>query len=71
VSWDWTPAELIDRLGGGMYSWTWSVDEDTRLRAADDVRAWATAEFGSLDTRQTGHGEIRYRAYDLPGASNA
>jgi hypothetical protein len=61
-----TLAELIDRLGDGIYSWTWSVDEDTRRRAANDLRAWAAAEFGPLDAPREGYGEIRYRAYDVP-----
>lgn len=61
-----TLSELLDRLGGGLYSWTWSVDEDTRLRAADEVRAWAAGEFGPLDAPRERTGEIRYRAYDLP-----
>jgi SAM-dependent methyltransferase len=66
-----TLAELIDRLGDGIYSWTWSLDEDTRRRAADDLRAWASEEYGPLDAPREGHGEIRYRAYDLPGAFGA
>ena len=61
-----TLAELIDRLVDGIYSWTWGVDEATRRRAAEDVRVWAAAEYGPLDAPRARHGEIRYRAYDVP-----
>jgi SAM-dependent methyltransferase len=71
LAWEATVAEFIDRLGDGIYSWTWGVDEATRLRAADDVRAWASSEYGPLDSPRTGEAEIRYRAYDLPVASTA
>jgi SAM-dependent methyltransferase len=67
LTWESPLAELIDRLESGTYSWTWGADEDTRLRAADETRQWATAEYGPLDAPRTGHGEIQYRAYDLPG----
>jgi SAM-dependent methyltransferase len=70
LTWDSTLSELIDRLGAGIYSWTWSLDEDTRLRAADEVRVWAVGEFGALDQPSEGHGEIRYRAYDVPDHAN-
>jgi SAM-dependent methyltransferase len=62
-------AEHIDRLEAGLYSWTWGIDDATRRDAADDVRAWASAEIAPLDVPQRRSGEIRYRAYDLPGAS--
>jgi SAM-dependent methyltransferase len=64
-----TLAEHIDRLEAGLYSWTWGIDDATRRDAADDVRAWASAEIGPLDVPQRRFGEIRYRAYDLPGVS--
>src|SRR5262249_30088248 len=70
LPWEGTLAELIDRLGNGISSWTWSVDEATRRRAADDVRAWAAAEYDPLDGPRTWNVEIRYRAYDLPGDPN-
>ena len=62
-------AEHIDRLEQGLYSWTWGIDEATRRRAADDVRAWASQEFGPLDEPLRRSSEIRYRAYDVPGGS--
>jgi SAM-dependent methyltransferase len=70
VTWEWTLAELVDRLGDGIYSWTWGVDEAARRRAADEVRAWAASEYGPLDALREQHGEIRYRAYDLPDRAN-
>jgi hypothetical protein len=71
ITWRGTLAELIDRLGAGIYSWTWGIDEAIRRRAADEVREWAAAEFGPLDARRERSGEIRYRAYDLPDAAHA
>jgi SAM-dependent methyltransferase len=59
-------AEHLDRLEQGLYSWTWGIDESTRRRAAGDVRAWASEEFGPLDAPLRRSSEIRYRAYDLP-----
>jgi SAM-dependent methyltransferase len=70
-TWEGTLAEFIDRMGNGIYSWTWSADEATRQRAADEVRTWAVAEYGPLDEQRTGEVEIVYRAYDLPAGSTA
>jgi SAM-dependent methyltransferase len=64
-----TLAEHIDRLEAGLYSWTWGIDDAIRRDAAGDVRAWAAAEIAPLDVPQLRSGEIRYRAYDVPGAS--
>jgi SAM-dependent methyltransferase len=60
-------AECIDRLEQGFYSWTWPVPEATRRSAAAETRAWAVAEFGSLDAPRAVRSHIGYRAYDLPG----
>jgi SAM-dependent methyltransferase len=70
VTWEGTLAELIDRLADGIYSWTWGVEEATRLRAADHVREWAAVEYGPLDALRARHGEIRYRAYDVPDVAS-
>ena len=59
--------EAIQRMADGLYSFTWSADEDTRRRAADAVREWARAELGPLDEPRERTWTVRWRAYDLPG----
>ncbi len=59
---------LIQLLEGGVFSFTWRLDEDARRAAADGVRRWATARFGPpgvTEPRATSR-LISWRAFDLP-----
>ena len=54
--------ELLER---GIYSVTWGLDEAARVAAAQELRGWATHEYGSLsEPRQTEATHV-WRAYDL------
>jgi len=57
--------DFMDALRDGFFSWTWSMPEEVRLRAATEVRAWAEARFGPLDQIPRHEHEIVWRAYDL------
>ena len=61
-----TATALIDALEANYYSWTWPLDDTTRIRAAERTRAWATAEFGSLEDAHSVEASISWRAYHLP-----
>ena len=56
---------LIDRLENGIYSFTWSLDEDVRKSAAAATRSWAATKFGSLEWVRAHVHAIEYRAYDV------
>jgi hypothetical protein len=57
---------LLDVIESNQFSWTWTLDEATRARAAATTREWARAEFGSLEHVLPVTTEIAWRAYDLP-----
>ena len=61
---------LIASFERGDYSYTWRMDDETRRRAAREVRAWARATCGSLDKLRPTSSTIAWRAYDLPGAGS-
>ena len=60
----------IASLERGDFSYTWRLDDETRRRAAGEVRAWARATYGSLDKLRPTSSAITWRAYDLPGAGS-
>lgn len=62
-----TLREMIDRLKGGLYSFTWRVDEAAREQGAVAAAAVAEERYGSLDEARDFPEEMRWRAYDLPG----
>jgi ubiquinone/menaquinone biosynthesis C-methylase UbiE len=66
-----TIAEQLRQLADGVFSFTWSVDEDTRRRAADLAGRWAKERFGSLTRPRRTRGKISWLAFDLPRASGA
>ena len=57
--------DFMDALRDGFFSWTWSMPEEIRVRAAHEVRAWAEARFGPLDRIPRHEHEIVWRVYDL------
>jgi hypothetical protein len=61
-----TAGALIDGLEANHYSWTWSLDDETRRRAAERTRAWVSEEFGPLDEAHAVAASIDWRAYHLP-----
>lgn len=61
-----TIAQQVRQLADGIFSFTWSVDERTRRRAAERVGRWAEGRFGSLTRPRRTRGTISWRAFDLP-----
>ena len=61
-----TAAALIDGLEANHYSWTWSLDDATRCRAAEGTRAWVAEQFGPLDEAHPVAASVNWRAYHLP-----
>ena len=57
---------FIDGIRDNLYSWTWGVAEDDRLRAQEEVRRWAAERFGDLDAPRPYERATRWRAYDIP-----
>jgi SAM-dependent methyltransferase len=62
-----TLRETIDRLRGGLYSFTWAATDAARDRGADAAEQLARKKYGSLDEPREFTQEMRWRAYDLPG----
>ncbi|MDQ3645805.1 MAG: methyltransferase domain-containing protein [Actinomycetota bacterium] len=60
-----TAEEVIKRLEDGWYSFTWSLDDPARRRAADATRKWAVARYGRLDRAVPSEYVIEWRCYDL------
>jgi SAM-dependent methyltransferase len=58
--------ELVDRIEEGQYSFTWGVDEATRVRAARAVREWLVTEHGALGEVHDKLWIVSWRVYDLP-----
>ena len=56
----------LQLLRGNVFSWTWQLDDATRNRAADAVRAWAAERYGDLSEARHVRHTIGWRAYDLP-----
>ncbi|HEU5001330.1 MAG TPA: class I SAM-dependent methyltransferase [Actinomycetota bacterium] len=61
------PEDVIGRFERGEFSWTWPIAEQTRRRAADEVRRWAREAYGSLDVPRLTQRAVTWYAYDFPG----
>jgi hypothetical protein len=61
--------DVIASFERGDFSYTWRMDDETRLGAAREVRAWAMATYGSLEEVRPTSSTIAWRAYDLPGTT--
>jgi hypothetical protein len=63
-------AEFIDATEHNIYSWTWKLDEETRVRCAQQTRAWAQERFGDLDAVHEVF-PIEWHAYEVTHGSSA
>ncbi|MFN2594407.1 MAG: class I SAM-dependent methyltransferase [Actinomycetota bacterium] len=61
-----TYSELLDRIRDGMYSFTWTLDENARARGADETRRWAEQTYGDLDAPRDMEWVISITAYQMP-----
>lgn len=59
-------SEQIAALEKGIYAACWSLDDETRRRAAGATRNWASREFGDLDLMRPTQRSSDWRAYRLP-----
>lgn len=57
-------AEFIQATEDNIYSWTWKLDAPTRVRCAQETRAWAQERFGDLDAAHHVF-HIEWHAYDV------
>lgn len=57
--------QLLDLLESGYWSACWSIDDETRRRAAGATREWARATFGDLDLERETIESTRWHAYRL------
>lgn len=63
---EYTIGGFLDEIRDNVFSWTWPLPDDVRLRAVERLRPWAKERFGALDeVRPFEHATI-WRAYDLP-----
>ena len=62
---DQTIAQVLDALEKGIFAACWSIDEETRRRAAVATRQWAKAEIGDLDLPRSSAYGSDWRAYQL------
>lgn len=60
-----TIAQVLDALEKGIFAACWSIDEETRRRAAVATRQWAKAEIGDLDLPRPSAYRSDWRAYQL------
>lgn len=58
--------EVLDLLEKGIYAACWSIDAETRRRAAAATRQWASRELGDLDEKRRTRSSSDWRAYRLP-----
>jgi ubiquinone/menaquinone biosynthesis C-methylase UbiE len=62
-----TAADRISAIESNIYSWTWEIPDDTRLAAAQEVRAWVTRTYGDPAAVVIPSPPVRWRRYRLPG----
>ncbi|MDQ3956685.1 MAG: class I SAM-dependent methyltransferase [Actinomycetota bacterium] len=60
-----TLRDMVTSLGDGLYSFTWSVEDDDRRRAAGEAAAFAEEAYGDLEEARDLPTQMRWRAYDL------
>lgn len=61
-----TLGEFLEGIEENRYSWTWSVSDEVRRRAATELRAWMRERFGDFDSARRDDFDLNWRAYDLP-----
>jgi len=58
-------SDLLAAMEQGIWSACWSIDEESRRRAAAAARKWAASEFGDLDEPRPTRQSSDWRAYRL------
>jgi SAM-dependent methyltransferase len=62
---DETIRSFVDEIRDNLFSWTWKVPDEVRVRAADELEPWAEQRFGDLDEVRRWEYATVWRAYDL------
>jgi SAM-dependent methyltransferase len=62
-------AAFIDDTEANIYSWTWNLDEGTRVRCAQATRAWAKERFGDLGSIHDSF-HIEWHAFEVRSGSS-
>jgi SAM-dependent methyltransferase len=62
-------AAFIDDTEANIYSWTWNLDQEARIRCAKETRAWAEERFGDLEAIHHVF-RIEWHAYEIPAGSS-
>jgi SAM-dependent methyltransferase len=62
-----TLGQVLDRLEGQIYSWTWPYTQEQVRAAGRDLRGWAAREKVALDAGHVVASEMRWWAFELPG----
>jgi SAM-dependent methyltransferase len=60
-----TVDEFLEGIEQNRYSWTWTVPDEVRLRAAAEIRPWASERFGPLNEPGSFEQAHVWHAYDL------
>jgi SAM-dependent methyltransferase len=60
-----TPAEMIRRLRDNVFSFTWLLEDETRLSATDEVEERARRRYGDLERELPNEVASHWRAYDV------
>lgn len=58
-------ADVLDLLEKGVYAACWSIDQQTRSRAAAATKQWASRELGDLNEKRKTRSVSDWRAYRL------
>lgn len=58
--------QLLSMLEQGIWSACWTIDANTRQRAATSARVWAAANLGDLEEKRTVTEVLAWRRYRLP-----
>jgi SAM-dependent methyltransferase len=61
-----TPAEMIRRLRDNVFSFTWLLEDETRLTATDEVEERARRRYSDLEQELPNEIATHWRAYDVP-----
>ena len=59
-------SKYLDDVAEGRYSWTWSIPEDTRRLAVEQVLPWVLERWGPIDRDLPVRFSYYWRCYQLP-----
>ncbi|MCA1840795.1 MAG: class I SAM-dependent methyltransferase [Actinomycetota bacterium] len=60
-----SPATFIDRVLADRYSFTWSLNADQRQQLGNELKVWAEARYGDIDSTISMHTTVVWRGYEF------